>query len=139
MSSYDLPFWNLSVIFSVYTDGILSSLYLRMYFTVELILLVTSSVWVTRHLYELHVIILFGFFYSLFSHCNSLGIYWRNFSLGVYRWILGCKIMSIKVITIYRWKNYLCWLKKNRNKVLIHLFNSSKCWSTKSMLTYNKI
>ena len=43
------------------------------------------------------------FFHSLFSHCNSLGIYRGNFSIGVYQWIQGWEILSVKVITIYQW------------------------------------
>jgi len=62
MSLYNLSFFNLTVISfviaSVYTKGFFSSIYLRTYYTVGLILPVTPSVKVTRY----RIVWLFLFF-----------------------------------------------------------------------------
>jgi hypothetical protein len=41
-------------------------------------------------------------FHSLFSHCNSLGIYLENIFISIYRWILRVHIQLEKFIAIYR-------------------------------------
>jgi len=46
-------------------------------------------------------------FHSLFSHCNSLGIYLENIFISIYRWILRVHIQLEKFIAIYRY-NIFC-------------------------------
>jgi hypothetical protein len=103
-SQYNLSFLNPIVIPFiiplVYIKKYFPSAYLWMYFTVRLILLVMSSIKVTRH----HNVWFF-FFHFLFSHCNSLGIYRENFSVDIYRWIQDWKIILVKVIVIYWQEN----------------------------------
>jgi hypothetical protein len=104
-SQYNLSFLNPIVIPFiiplVYIKKYFPSAYLWMYFTVRLILLVMSSIKVTRH----HNVWFFFFFHFLFSHCSSLGIYRENFSIDIYRWIQDWKIILVKVIVIYWQKN----------------------------------
>ena len=90
-----------SVILLIYIEEIFPLAYLRTYFTVMLILLVMPPVKSYTSLY-----CLIYFFHSLFSHCNSLGIYWGNFFVDVYWWIYRSKIMSVKINIISWKKNY---------------------------------
>jgi hypothetical protein len=52
-----------------------------------------------------HHIVWLSFFSFLISHCNSLGIYWWNFSIDVYQYIQGWETLSVKVIVIY-WQKF---------------------------------
>jgi len=94
MPPYDLPMLNPIiipfVIPLVYTKFFFSSIYLRTYFTIGLISSVMLSVKVICYC------IVWLFSHSLFSHCNSLGIYQENFSIGVYWWIQGWKKKSAR-------------------------------------------
>jgi len=68
--------------------------------TDEIILSVTPPVILLVKISCHHMICLFE------SHCNTLHhsscIYRENVSIGVYRWIQGWKILSVKVIATYR-------------------------------------
>ena len=80
------------------------------------------------------------FFHSLFSHCNSLGIYQGNIFFGGYRWIQRGTILSVKFTAISRWKNsvsifiFICQFSNNG----LRSFSENIIWHNVSLNQNNR-